>query len=194
MEPLRAFVAIELPEPIQAFLAQLQDKLRKGGTASVKWVAPENIHLTLKFLGNIDASEVPRLSEALSEAVKEVVPFNLELGDAGAFPNIRSPRVVWIGLAGELEWLRTLHKNIEQGLIQLGFAPEERGFSPHLTLGRVREGASPEERRRLGEKVSLLKPAANSSFRVGSISLMKSTLTREGAIYNRLASFALGSR
>jgi 2'-5' RNA ligase len=191
MEIVRAFVAIELPEPIKAILSQLQNELKKNKIAPVKWVAPEGIHLTLKFLGNVDAGEIPKLSEALSEAVKGVVSFNLELGNPGAFPNIHSPRVVWVGLAGELEWLRSLNNNIERVLIPLGFSAEQRAFSPHLTLGRVREDASSDERRRLGERVGLLKIEGKSSFRVDSLSLMRSTLTREGAIYSRLASFEL---
>ncbi len=194
MEIVRAFVAIELPEQIKAILSQLQSDLKKSKSASVKWVTPEGIHLTLKFLGNVDASEIPKLNEALSEAVKGVVSFNLELGNPGAFPNIHSPRVVWVGLAGELEWLRTLHNNLGRVLIPLGFSAEERSFSPHLTLGRVRDDASSDERRRLGEKVSLLKAEGECYFKVDSLSLMRSTLTREGAIYSRLASFMLGSR
>lgn len=194
MEIVRAFVAIELPEPIQAILYQLQGELKKSKIASVKWVTPEGIHLTLKFLGNVDAGEISKLSEALSEAVKGVVSFKLELGNLGAFPNIHSPRVVWVGLAGELEWLRTLHNNIECVLIPLGFSAEQRAFSPHLTLGRVREDASSDEGHRLGEKVSLLKMEGKSSFMVDSLSLMRSTLTREGAIYSRLASFELAGR
>lgn len=194
MEIVRAFVAIELPEQIKAILSQLQSDLKKSKSASVKWVTPEGIHLTLKFLGNVDASEIPKLNEALSEAVRGVVSFNLELGNPGAFPNILSPRVVWVGLAGELEWLRTLHNNVERVLIPLGFSAEERSFSPHLTLGRVRDDASSDERRRLGEKVSLLKAEGECYFKVDSLSLMRSTLTREGAIYSRLASFMLGSR
>jgi 2'-5' RNA ligase len=194
MEPIRAFIAIELPSQIKASLSQLQDTLRKSRSASVKWVDTEGIHLTLKFLGNVDEGEIPALKEALSEAVEGIVPFNLALGNPGAFPNIQAPRVVWVGVVGELEWLNTLHNNVERVLIPLGFSAEQRAFSPHLTLGRVRDDASSDERRRLGEKVSLLKAEGECSFKVDSLSLMRSTLTRGGAIYSRLASFELESR
>jgi 2'-5' RNA ligase len=99
--------------------------------------------------------------------------------------------VVWVGVEGDLELLLTLHKNIDRVLAPLGFPPEKRAFSPHLTLGRVREETSPGERRRLGENVAALKTEAKSSFKVESLSLMRSKLTREGAVYSCLATFAL---
>lgn len=191
MEPIRAFIAIELPSQIKTALGKLQDNLRTSKNASVKWVDPEGIHLTLKFLGNVDEAEIPALTKALSEAVKGVAPFSLQLGDPGAFPNPHAPRVVWVGVGGEIEPLRTLHNNIDRVLAPLGFPPEKRAFSPHLTLGRVREEASPGERRRLGENVAALKTEAKSSFEVESLSLMRSRLAREGAVYSCLASFAL---
>jgi 2'-5' RNA ligase len=191
MEPIRAFVAIELPSQIKAALSQLQDNLKTGKSASVKWVGSEGIHLTLKFLGNVDEAEIPALEKALSEAVRGVAPFNLQLGGPGAFPGNQAPRVVWVGVEGEIELLRTLHNNIDRVLTPLGFPPEKRAFSPHLTLGRVREEALPGERRRLGENVAALKTEAKLSFKVESLSLMRSKLTREGALYSRLASFAL---
>ena len=192
MEPVRAFIAIELPGQIKAALSQLQDDLKTSKSAAVKWVAPEVIHLTLKFLGNVDEAEIPALNKALSEAVKGVAPFYLELGEPGTFPSSQAPRVVWIGVGGETEPLLTLHKNIDHVLTSLGFPPEKRAFSPHLTLGRVREEALPGEKRRLGESVAALKTGAKSSFRVESLSLMRSRLTKEGALYSCLASFALG--
>jgi 2'-5' RNA ligase len=191
VEPIRTFVAIELPSQIKAALSQLQSNLRTSKNASVKWVNPEGIHLTLKFLGNIDEAEVPALTKALSEAVRGVAPFSLQLGDPGAFPGNQAPRVVWVGVEGEIELLLTLHNNVDRVLTPLGFPPEKRAFSPHLTLGRVREEASPGERRRLGENVAALKTEAKSSFKVESLSLMRSKLTREGALYSCLASFAL---
>jgi 2'-5' RNA ligase len=190
VEPIRTFVAIELPSQIKAALSQLQGNLRTSKNASVKWVNPEGIHLTLKFLGNIDEAEVPALTKALSEAVRGVAPFSLQLGDPGAFPGNQAPRVVWVGVEGEIELLLTLHNNVDRVLTPLGFPPEKRAFSPHLTLGRVREEASPGERRRLGENIASLKTEAKLSFKVESLSLMRSKLTREGALYSRLASFA----
>ena len=194
MEPIRAFVAIELPEQVKSVLTQLQNDLRRSKTASVKWSGPEGIHLTLKFLGNVDASEMPKLKEALSGAVSGVAPFSLELGNPGAFPNTHPPRVVWVGVGGEMETLQTLHNNVERELAPLGFSPEGRSFSPHLTLGRVREGSTADDRRRLGETVALLKVGEKPTFEVEALSLIRSTLTPKGAIYSCLASFALVGR
>jgi len=193
MEPIRAFIAIELPSQIKASLSQLQDTLKKSRSATVKWVDTEGIHLTLKFLGNVDEGEIPAIDKALSEAVRGVAPFYLELADPGVFPSFQAPRVVWVGVGGEIELLRTLHNSIDRVLTPLGFTPEKRAFSPHLTLGRVRDEASSAERHRLGDTVASLKTGERSSFKVDSLSLMRSRLTREGAIYSRLASFVLGS-
>jgi len=191
MEPIRAFIAIELPGQIKAALSKLQDNLRRSKSASVKWVNPESIHLTLKFLGNVDEAEIPALNKALSEAVKGVATFYLELGEPGAFPNCQVPSVVWVGMGGEIDQLLTLHNNIDRVLAPLGFPPEKRAFSPHLTLGRVRDETLPGERKGLGENVAALKTGAKPSFKVESVSLMRSKLTREGAIYSCIASFAL---
>jgi len=193
MEPVRAFIAIELPNSVKSTLSQLQDNLKQSDRAPVKWVDPDSIHLTLKFLGNIAAGMIPELTKAISEAAGGIAPFRLDLGELGVFPNLRAPRVVWVGLGGEIATLSVIQENIESALIPLGFSPERRAFSPHLTLGRVRERASPEERRRLGEAVSSLKIGAKLSFTVDALNLMRSRLTREGAFYSRLSSVALQS-
>lgn len=191
MESIRAFIAVELPGEVASFLARLQDDLRKREQAPVKWVHPESIHLTLKFLGNIDARKVDAVAAAISGAAKGIGPLRLRLGAPGAFPNLRAPRVICIGLEGQTEELSNLHRNIDSALVPLGFSPEKRRFSPHLTLGRVRDKAAPNEWRLLGEAVSTLKVETSLAFEAMAVSLMRSTLTREGAIYDRLASAAL---
>ncbi len=193
MESVRAFIAIELPNSVKSTLSQLQDNLKQSGYAPVKWVDPHSIHLTLKFLGNIAAGTIPEVTKAISEAARGIAPLRLELGEPGVFPNLRAPRVVWVGLGGEIATLSVIQENIESALIPFGFPPERRAFSPHLTLGRVRERCSAEERRRLGETVASLKVDTRLSFTVDSLSLMRSRLTREGAFYSRLASVALES-
>lgn len=194
MEPIRSFVAIELPEQVKSVLKQLQNDLKRSKAASVKWAGAEGIHLTLKFLGNVDASEIPKLKEALLGATRKIAPFRLELGNPGAFPNTHAPRVVWVGVGGEVETLHTLHNNVERELVPLGFSPDERSFSPHLTLGRVREGSTADERRCLGEVVASLKVGEKPTFEVGALSLMRSTLTPNGAVYSCLTLFALAGR
>ncbi len=191
MESIRAFIAVELPGEVTPFLARLQNDLGKLEQAPVKWVDPESIHLTLKFLGNIDAHKVDAIAAAISGAAKGIGPLRLRLGAPGTFPNVRAPRVICIGLEGQTDRLSALHRNIERALVPLGFSPEERRFSPHLTLGRVRDKAAPNERRLLGEAVSSLKVETSPAFEAMGVSLMRSTLTREGAIYDRLASAAL---
>ena len=191
MESIRAFIAVELPGEVAPFLARLQDDLKKREQAPVKWVHPQSIHLTLKFLGNIDAGKVDAIAAAISEAAKGIGPLQLRLGAPGAFPNVRAPRVICVGLEGNTEGLSALHRNIERTLVPLGFPPEKRRFSPHLTLGRVRDQTAPNERRLLGEAVSSLKVETSPAFEAMAVSLMRSTLTREGALYDRLASAAL---
>lgn len=191
MESVRAFIAIELPGSVKSALSQLQDNIKRSEHASVKWVDTGSIHLTLKFLGNIATETIPELTKVLSEAARGITPFHLELGEMGVFPNLRAPRVVWVGLRGETATLSVLQENIESALIPLDFPPENRAFSPHLTLGRVREKASPGERRSLGQAVASSKVASIEPFPVDSLSLMRSTLTREGAVYSRLYSVAL---
>ncbi|MFC1963463.1 RNA 2',3'-cyclic phosphodiesterase [Chloroflexota bacterium] len=193
MEAIRTFIAIELPEPVREALSQILSRLEGRGHSPIKWVDPESIHLTLKFLGNISARRVAEITMAYAGASTGASPFRLELDGLGAFPNLRTPHVVWVGMGGEIANLLKLQKNIERALVPLGFPAEKRVFSPHLTLGRVRDRMSASERHSLGELVASLKVDSTPSFEVDSVSLIRSTLTREGAIYSRLASVVLGS-
>ena len=153
MEQLRCFIAIELPEEIKAGLSRLQAKL-KPSQFPVKWVNPYSIHLTLKFLGNVNADMTGQITEAMAEATPGVSPFQLEIKSLGVFPNPRRVQVIWVGVSGEVDKLLQLQKGIESALAKLGFAPEARAFTPHLTLGRVRDQASAEEQQKLGELVA----------------------------------------
>ena len=191
MAEIRAFVAIELPEGLRAGLGRIQGQLKPGHEGVVRWVDPKGIHLTLKFLGNIAESKVPAVVEAVRSAAAGVGHLRLGVGGAGAFPNLQAPRVVWVGLGGDLENLTALQKATDRALAALGFPPEGRPFTPHLTLGRVRDTASREERRALGEAVGRLKAEASAPMEVGSVSLMRSQLTPAGAIYTCLASIPL---
>ncbi len=191
MEQIRAFIAIELPEELKISLARLQDSLRSGREEFVKWVDPEGIHLTLKFLGNVPSDKIAEITEAIARAAKGVKPFYLQAQGVGAFPNLKSPKVVWVGLGGELQSLKNLQSRIERTLSELDFPAETKEFSPHLTLGRVRDKATSRERSQLGEALGALKFESSSAFLVDGISLMRSTLTSSGAIYNRLSSVKL---
>jgi len=183
-EEIRSFIAIELSEEVKKGLARLRADL--GEHSFVKWVAPEGIHLTLKFLGNILPKQVMRITQAMEEAGRGISPFRLEISGLGAFPNLKQPRVLWVGIEGEIDKLSRLQENIDSALAPLGFAKEEHAFVPHLTLARIRQEASPAQRRNLGELVESINFELRYSLNVESINLMKSQLTPKGAIYTCL--------
>jgi 2'-5' RNA ligase len=191
-EQIRSFVAIELPEEAKAGLARLRRGLERDEHRFVKWVDPQGIHLTLKFLGNIPSSRVTEMTEAMEKAVQGVSPFRVEVSGLGAFPSLRQPRVFWVGVSGELDKLSRLQQNIDSALAARGFAKEERPFAPHLTLARVREGASPPERRSFGELVGSTAFEERYPIEVKAVRLMRSQLTPAGAIYSCLSVVGLG--
>jgi len=191
MEEIRAFIAVELPREIKQRLDRLQNQLKAGSRAPVRWVDPDIIHLTLKFLGNIDAAITGKITAALQEAVRGIRPFQVEIGGLGVFPNPRRVQVIWIGLEGEVEKLGQLQRRIDSVLTPLGFKPESRSFTPHLTLARVRDRATPEQRQDLGRLVAGTRLDSSGSLKVDSLHLMKSQLTREGPIYTRIDTVAL---
>ena len=190
-EQIRAFIAIEMADAVRASLSSLQGMLRPHQHPYVKWVDPKGIHLTLKFLGNIAQQQVSQIEEAISQASQGVSPFQLQLGGLGAFPSLGRPRVIWVAMTGDIERLVTLQKGIDQALVPLGFAIESRPFTPHLTLGRLRERASPEERKRIGELVMATQSEAATAMKVSEIILMRSRLTPQGAIYSHIAEIEL---
>lgn len=193
MEQVRAFIAIELPQAAIEGLSALREMVQPREHPFVKWVDPGGIHLTLTFLGNVPQERVPRIAAAMEEGASGASPLRLHLGGMGAFPNLRRPRVVWVAVEGDVDRLAALKKGIDQALVPLGFRPEARPFTPHLTLGRVREGATPAEQQRLGQVVSGTEYRVDVSMEVGEVSLMRSRLTPAGAIYSRLAAVALGA-
>ncbi len=193
MEQVRAFIAIELPDQVKASLSSLERRLGRDEQPCVKWVDPEGVHLTLKFLGSIPKEKVPRIVEAIAQVANGASPLQLELGMLGAFPSLGRPQVIWVGITGDVERLSLLQKGIDQALIPLGFNPESRSFTPHLTLGRLRERASPEERKSIGELMKATEFESGSILEAREISLVRSKLTPTGAIYSRLASIQLES-
>jgi 2'-5' RNA ligase len=179
---LRTFIAIEIPEPIKVKMAEIQAALRKSG-ADVGWTRPEGIHLTLKFLGPVEAGVVGEISDALEAAVSGTKSFSLDVTGIGVFPTPRAPRVIWIGLGGELDAAKSLYEKVEAVCEDFGFAREKRAFTPHLTLGRVRShkgvGALMKEAEKY-EKAEL------GSFTASSVSVMKSELKPSGAVYTEM--------
>ena len=140
---VRAFIAVDISQEARAALAGVAERLQQQGVSGVRWVRPEGIHLTLKFLGEIDTDLVGKILEAMERAVDGTMPLTLALSEPGAFPNANSPRVIWVGLQGDLDPLKELQSRIDQEVHLIGGFPKEtRAFAPHLTLGRMRENAS----------------------------------------------------
>jgi len=177
-DTLRSFICIEIPESIKERIGRLQDALR-AIDAQVSWTKPSNIHLTLKFLGNVEASRIARVSQSLERAANGMNSFEIDVSGAGCFPSARNPRVLWIGFSYVPEPLRQLYSNIEAELARQGFEQEKRKFSPHLTIGRVRE---PHNSAQLAE--ALIAGGFESEvFRATKVILMRSDLKPTGAVY-----------
>jgi len=192
MEQIRSFIAIELPVELKRAISRLQEQLKAGSRAPARWVSPENIHLTLKFLGDIDAAVIDDIKDALQEAVWGISAIRLGAEGLGVFPNNTRVQVIWVGLSGEIDRLQKLQQSIDKELAKLGFPAEKRGFSPHLTIARLRDRANANERQDMGRLVENTRFQSSLDFSVTSIHLMKSQLTREGPIYSRLGSVNLG--
>jgi 2'-5' RNA ligase len=190
---LRLFVALEPPDIVRRRLAALQTELRRlaGRAASdVKWVAPENVHLTLQFLGAVPEERVDGVRAAVLAAGAGSPPLHLELRGAGGFPNARRPRVLWAGIAGDLSPLAELVADLGRRLGPLGFEPEERPFSPHLTLGRSRE---PRGAPGLAAALAQAAEAPAAPWRANEVVLFQSHLSPKGPRYEALARGPLGS-
>jgi len=191
MEQVRSFIAIKLPDELKLGLAQLETQLKMSKQPWVKWVDPYSIHLTLKFLGSIAADRISEITRAMEEAIQGISPFHLEVKDLGVFPSLRRVQVAWVGISGEVDKLSQLQQHLESNLARLGFAPESRPFTPHLTLARLRNQASLDERQNFGQLIATTRFGATYTIKVDAISLMRSQLTREGAIYSQISSVKL---
>ena len=191
---MRCFIALEMPRAVKEHAAGLINELKSAG-ADIKWVEPHNLHLTLKFLGEVEQSLVPEIRRVLVNALAGQEPLELAVAGCGAFPSPKKPRVVWLGLSGMVEALGNLAGAVQAALEPLGFAPEARPFQPHLTLGRLRQ------RRRGGKKGPPSAPLSRAlaglagsqgpEFLAGQVVLMQSTLTSSGPIYEPLYRAAL---
>lgn len=191
-ETIRSFIAIELDDTIRRALGDVQEKLKAERAAKmVRWIAPESIHITLKFLGDVDADKLPALQNAIADASNGIPPFVLTLRGVGAFPNTRRPNIVWVGAEGQVEIATELEQKIEDACVFLGFAREDRPFTPHLTIGRVKRDASPSDRRFIGEMIERVQVGMLGELHVDHVSLMKSDLRPTGSVYTRLAAIQL---
>ena len=195
MDTLRTFVAVELPEEIQALLAAKQDELRAAmgrSEGAVRWSRPEGMHLTLQFLGGVPANLVPAIADGVRQGCVGQKPVSLALGRTSAFLGITRPRVLWMGLEGDTGRLQGLQTAIAERLKPLGYTPD-KPFQPHVTLGRVRQTARRDEL----EAISWVlrqqenKPIDKRPFTTHHVSLMKSELQPGGSVYTELAGIEL---
>lgn len=186
---LRLFVACELPSEARESLAVVQRLLREGGAEGLRWVRPEGIHLTLKFLGEVPARRLEAIERALARAMREPFHLSVRLSRLGSFGGSSGLRVVWVGLEGDVEALAVLAAQVERALEAMGFPRERRPFAAHLTLARVRDGVSPHDRRQLFELIRSLELPPLPWATLETVSLMQSTLEPGGAIYQCRARF-----
>lgn len=186
-ELIRTFIAIEIPEAVKAKMAEVQAELKKSG-ADVGWTRPEGIHLTLKFLGPVETGTVGEISTALEAALRGTEAFSLDVKGIGVFPTPRAPRVLWIGLGGDIDAARALTEKVETVCKGFGFAREKRPFTPHLTLGRVR---SPKGIAALMKAAAGYEGIELGGFTAGRVSVMKSELKPSGAVYTEMRAVEL---
>jgi len=182
---MRVFIAIELPQAIKDSLNSIQEKLKTSG-ADVKWVRPQNIHLTLKFLGEISEEQLAKIKTTLDNTAKDKKKFSIRISSLGAFPKINSPRVIWVGIDKGDREIQELAKALEERIEKIGIPKEDRSFSSHITIGRIRSNQARDK------LVATLKSLENhfketpQELVVQRISLFKSTLTPQGPIYEVL--------
>jgi RNA 2',3'-cyclic 3'-phosphodiesterase len=189
---LRLFVAIELPQDVKQALGTTIETLRSAlHSEALRWVRPGGIHLTLQFLGAVPAARVPEITRVLEAAVGGVAPFGLAVGALGSFGRRQRMRVIWLGLSGDEPAVADLAARVHRALEPIGFPGDREPFRPHLTLARVRDDASREERASVYDLLRDQAVPALPSFSIEHVSLMQSTLSRGGAVYETLARFSL---
>ncbi len=191
-DDIRAFLAIRLPDDVTAALGHLTDQMVQARVGGLKPVRPENMHLTLKFFGNINARQVESIVDVVTHTVESFRPFTLRLGNVGAYPNNRSPRVLWVGLDGDVASLQDIHRRIGAVLGQIAIKPDTREFRPHLTIARIRDHASHAERRRAAEALFSAEFRSGLPVPADRISLIRSVLRPQGPQYTSLAEISLG--
>ena len=183
---IRAFIALNLSAEVIKRLDEVSRELKTrlpGG--AVRWTAVKDIHLTIKFLGDVSVANLEMLKQVLQTEAARHPAFEFRVADLGAFPSARRPRVVWVGVQAPAE-LSALQHGVETELARLGYAPEERGFSPHLTLGRISRSATPDEVRRVGEALVNYPVGILGSASVHEVCLYRSDLQPGGAVYTCL--------
>jgi len=186
---IRAFVGVRIDPKMTQKISEVQSQLTRSLTG-IRWVVQENLHFTLKFLGAVEEEKINSIIKAVGRVVRPARPFSLTAGGIGVFPDIRKPRVLWVGL--EAQGLQTLSQEVEAALEPLGFAPEKRGFKPHLTIGRWRNFTA--NAQRLREEIDHWKDQDFGQSRVEEVVIFQSILKPNGAVYSPLQIITLGTQ
>ena len=181
-QSIRTFIAMELPDSIKSLLEQVQQELKKLRLAA-RWVRPQNIHLTLKFLGNINPGDIEKIGGAMADAAGDSAPITLTVGGIGFFPGIKRPRVIWVGLGGQTDALRNFQRKLASRLASIGLPSDKKSFKAHLTLGRIRQAVNPNI---LSQIIRDYSDLGNLKFSVDRIILFQSDLKPSGAVYSHL--------
>lgn len=190
MANVRTFIAIEIPEEIKKELSSIQNELKKssGKVSSVSWARIETTHLTLKFLGDVPEEKIRATEEALRLSTRGIKAFSVSITGLGGFPNLENPRVLFAGTFESAE-LKNLHAAIEGSLYAIGFEKDEKPFTPHLTLARIK---SPFEGKKLSKAIKELRTDIKADFIADSVILFKSEIDSKGAVHTPIAKIILG--
>ena len=188
VDPMRLFLAIPIDKQILDALAEVVEKLQ-GSRGPVRWVRPEGMHLTLKFLGDTEPDRIESLVQAITSGTRDIMPFPITVTGAGAYPNLRRPRVLWAGVVENSGTLKRLARNIEEEAEKLGWERESRTFSPHITIGRVKGNMNIA---RLTAAMKEIKDAYWGDQEVGELVLYSSELKPGGAVYEKVRVLNLG--
>jgi 2'-5' RNA ligase len=188
MSVVRAFIAVDLPPDLQERLAQITGELKEQmGDVPVRWVPAENMHLTLKFLGDVSLNNLDVLTDILRGEAVDREQMVVSLGGLGAYPKVRRPRIIWVGVEAPPE-LEALQRGIDKQTARVGYARDRRPFAPHITLGRVSRNATPNEVRVIGDVLSIMSVGFLGVARIKKVHLYRSDLQSGGAVYSRLFS------
>lgn len=193
MSALRLFLAIDIPPQVRETIATIQNRFKTLGLKA-SWVRPDNIHLTLKFLGDTPRERVVNIKKCISESIASINIFKAALDKTGVFPNFKKPQVLWVGLKDPHNHLKILQENIDAKMVELGFPWEKKKFNPHLTLARIKhaKGKTRESFAGLKQEVESGPSINEEFFQVDSVKLIQSELTPKGSIYTVLGKFPLG--
>jgi 2'-5' RNA ligase len=188
MSRIRTFIGVDLGKAIRDRAVALQETLARTGT-EVKWVEPENLHVTLLFLGEVDDREVPKVCRLVAEETIQHPAFDMTVETVGCFPNARRPRILWVGVTEGAQQMQALHDGLEPPLEELGYRREERRYTPHVTLGRVKSDRPTNQL-----SIALTKHAAwkGGEIPVREILIMSSELKSTGPLYHVLSRAPLG--